>query len=246
MTRMPPTGLLETMRVVAGEGGVPRVPLLELHLARLADSARALGLPLPALLDLRARVAAAVAELRHDAVLRLAVNVHDGEPSIECAVRDLRAPDAMLRLLLVPSLAYAPSPTHKLLDRTHWDRLESRARAAGCDEPLLVRRDGTLGETSRGNLFLLCADRFVTPPDDGRILLGIARRVVLAGLRAHGANVVEDIVTIDDFVRATAVWSTNAAQGPRPVRVAADAPWTALPRAIWAAALAGGAAPDPA
>ena len=102
------TGLLETMRVVTAAGGVPRVPLLELHLARMADSARALGMSLPRTDELRVRVAAFVAELRRDAVLRLAVRISSGEPSIECRLRELRAPDAILRLLLVPSPAYAP------------------------------------------------------------------------------------------------------------------------------------------
>jgi branched-subunit amino acid aminotransferase/4-amino-4-deoxychorismate lyase len=52
------------------------------------------------------------------------------------------------------------------------------ARAAGADIAVLVDGDELL-ETAEGNLFALVDGTLVTPPDDGRLLPGITRGVVL-------------------------------------------------------------------
>ncbi|MCC6782242.1 MAG: aminotransferase class IV [Planctomycetes bacterium] len=242
-------GVFETLRIVV-ERGVPRAPLWPRHRARALDSLRALGIQSDVLAALAPRLdaalAAAIASPSADAGLRVRVHVEDGRPRIECSPRALPGSGAPLRVQILPAPWQAPDPSHKLLDRRTWERLEASARARGAAEALTLRRDGTLGETSRGNLLLLLDSVFATPPLDGTILPGIARAVLLEGLRARGRRVDERPVGLDEFAGATGLWSTNALAGPRVIRAPRDPAEAALPASIWAAALAEAAAAGPA
>lgn len=242
-------GVFETLRIVV-ERGVPRAPLWPRHRARALDSLRALGIPGDVLAALATRLdaalAASIASTSADCGLRVRVHLEDGPPRIECTPRSLPGPGATLRVQLVPAPWQAPDPSHKLLDRRTWERLEASARAHGAAEALTVRRDGTLGETSRGNLLLLVDGVFATPPLDGTILPGIARAVLLEGLRARGRRVEERPVGLGEFARAAGLWSSNALAGPRVIRAPSDPADAALLAAIWDAALAAPAAAGPA
>src|SRR5437762_10254699 len=131
-------GLIETMRVRAG-----RIPFLERHLARLARSLGALGLPKPS-----QDVAALVKPFAGtgDAVLR--VEVRDGRASV--TVRELPAlePPAVI----TASEPHEPYP-HKTTERDCFVDAAEEAEIAEADDALLLTPDGREAEGTVGNVF---------------------------------------------------------------------------------------------
>lgn len=210
------TVVFETMRATIRDGAL-RIALLPWHLERLARSVRALGGTAFGI----AEVEQLLGDLRPDDtatfVLRLTASIQGGAVGLGVERRPLVAPPRPLRLLPIEDL---PSPVAgrrdlKLAERSDWDVAEQRARSVAADEVLTLRADGTVGETSRGNLFAQVGDRFVTPPADGTLLPGVARTVLLHRLRSIGASVDERPLHVEELDRAR-LWSTNAVHGPRP------------------------------
>ncbi len=210
------TAVFETMRATTLDGAL-RIALLPWHLERLARSVRSLG---GTAFDLAA-VERALGDLRSvdpaTFILRVTASIRGGAVELGVERRPLVAPPRPLRLLPIEDLPTLVSGRRdlKLAERGGWEAAEQRARAAGADEVLTLRADGTVGETSRGNLFAQVGDRFVTPPADGTLLPGVARTVLLHRLRRIGAAVDERPVRVEELDRAR-LWSTNAVHGPRP------------------------------
>jgi para-aminobenzoate synthetase / 4-amino-4-deoxychorismate lyase len=103
---------------------------------------------------------------------------------------------------------------HKWQDRRLFERL-----ATGSGEiPLLVDGDGTVLEAARANVFLVRDEVLWTPPADGRILAGIARRGVIEIARAAGIELREERVTIGDLLAGDEVFLTGSVRGVEPVR----------------------------
>ena len=105
---------------------------------------------------------------------------------------------------------------HKWTDR----RLLERAEAGGPPGavPLLLDRDGAVLEASRANVFAVRDAAIATPPADGRIVAGIARRRVLELARATGRETREERLSIDDLRDADEVFLTGSVRGVEPVR----------------------------
>ena len=110
----------------------------------------------------------------------------------------------------------------KWADRTLLAGLEERLGA----EALLVDLDGTALETSRASILLLYPDRLVTPPRDGRILPGTARRRILASARADGLAVEERPVPLAELLGGAALFTCNSLRGADPVIAIAGRPVT--------------------
>ncbi len=176
-------GAFETMRS-AGEG----VRALALHVERLRASLARVGLSgLDAPLLAR-EISRARAEIAGDALLR--------------AIVAARAGGGLLRVVLAEPHVFAPCPpvvavtvqgTRALADAKltsygeSWAAL-AEARARGATEALLVR-DGLVGEGATSNVFLADGERLITAPDDGTILAGITRRLVLDAAARLGVDV---------------------------------------------------------
>ena len=103
---------------------------------------------------------------------------------------------------------------HKWADR----RLLERAEAGAPGElPLLVDSDGAALEAARGSLFTAGRGWLATPPLDGRILPGIARRRTLEIAREQGIEVREQRLTLADVHRGGA-FLAGSVRGIEPVR----------------------------
>jgi para-aminobenzoate synthetase/4-amino-4-deoxychorismate lyase len=208
----PRDGVFETILVFED-----RPVELEAHLARLAASVRSLyGIELP---DLRDRV-------REDARggwlgrMRLSVTPRGGElePLVVVAPFD---PNKVF-----PSAEFASSLQSLPLDRGYgahkWnDRAAlTRAEAAAPPNtvPLLVRDDGVVLETSRANLFAIREGRVLTPPLDGEILPGIARRHLIEVAEECFFEVAEEQLSLADLASADEVFLTNSLRGVEPVK----------------------------
>jgi branched-subunit amino acid aminotransferase/4-amino-4-deoxychorismate lyase len=146
-----------------------RIPFLERHLARLARSLRALGLPSPS-----ESVAALVTPFAAlgDAVLR--VEVRDGRGNVTVRERARLDPPVVITAS-EPHRAYP----HKTTERDSFMDALREAEVAEADDALLLTSDGLVAEGTAWNIFWWDGDRLHTPTLEIGVLPGIARARVL-------------------------------------------------------------------
>jgi para-aminobenzoate synthetase / 4-amino-4-deoxychorismate lyase len=195
---------------------------LEAHIARLASSTSELfGKEPPPTARELVRQRARGLELGR---LRLDV-APDADGRLGAAVRVAEVE----RALVFPSweravtLAAVVVPggigAHKWSDRRLLERAE---RDGGAALPLVLDADGTVLEASRGNVFLVRDGSLVTPPPDGRLLPGVARRRIAEVAAAAGIRLLEQAVSADDLVEADELFVSGSVRGVEPVRAYED------------------------
>jgi para-aminobenzoate synthetase/4-amino-4-deoxychorismate lyase len=202
-----PFELLETLRL---EGGA--FPLLSRHLARLASSARHLGVSLDAgavraALDREAEAAAGAAR----------------------RVRLLVAPSGAVRTesAALPAPAAAPLPVAlaagrvsrrdwRLFHKTTARGPYAAARAARPDvfDVLLANEEDEVTEFTIGNVIADLDGERVTPPRGAGLLAGVMRAELL-----ERGEVRERTIRVRDLARARGLWLVNAVRGRVPVRL---------------------------
>jgi para-aminobenzoate synthetase/4-amino-4-deoxychorismate lyase len=106
--------------------------------------------------------------------------------------------------------------SHKWADRDLIAAAESKFDAG--EVPLIVDRGGVVLEASRANVFAVRGETLVTPPADGRLLPGIARRRVMEAADACGLLPYETELTIEGLVAADEVLLAGSVRGVEPVR----------------------------
>ena len=180
--------LIETIRFDPENG----IPLLELHLERLKDSAATLGFAFDRH-DTRNRIQALCFELENPAKLRLLLS-RSGELAIETAPLPAPLDEARCILLPHPVVAGDWRLRHKSTDRHFYDEALSVARDNHAQEALLVREDGLLAEGCWTSLFVERDGKLVTPRASLGLLRGVLRRSLIEEGRA-----VEGDVTADDL-----------------------------------------------
>jgi para-aminobenzoate synthetase/4-amino-4-deoxychorismate lyase len=202
----PELGLVETLRL---EGG--RYPLLERHLARLAESARHLELAVDPALARRAllRHAAGSAGARQ----RVRLVARAGGVELEAApLPEPAAAPVPVALALRPVSRRDARLFHKTTRREPYDR--RRAELPGVFDVLLWNEEGELTELTIGNLVAELDGVQVTPPRECGLLAGVMR----AELLARG-EVREATLRAADLARAGRLWLVNAVRGRVPVRL---------------------------
>ncbi len=177
------TGLFETMLAIGG-----RVVQREEHFARLARSARELGMPAPDELEFRAAIAD---------VLR-----SDDELAVRCIYENARftatagpIPPVTLRrregahVVTLGRRVIRDQPSHKLTSY-----ITSRpAIPDGADEALFVDARGHVLEGTTTNVFAVAGEKLITAGE--AILPGIVRAWVIE----HAANVIERPPTVEEL-----------------------------------------------
>ena len=212
-------GLIETLRVRQG-----RIPFLERHLARLAGSIAALGLPRPAQDPATLLRPFAGTE---DAVLRL--EVCDARASL--TVREL--PPLSPPAVITASEPHQPYP-HKTTLRDRFADAAREAEIAGADDALLVTHDGLVAEGTVWSVFWWEAGRLRTPGLELGILPGIGRAHVI-----ELAKQVEEGRYPREALAGRSLFLTNAVRGVVPlasldgVAVAPDPRTSELARRFW-------------
>jgi para-aminobenzoate synthetase/4-amino-4-deoxychorismate lyase len=197
-------GLFETLLVLAGE------PVeLDAHLDRLAASLAALFEA-----ELPPRIATDAGEHARGTDLgRMRITVDPKRTAATLESEDVDPADffpsrergAALRLL----------PCDGGLGRHKWADRRRLDEVAGGPVPLLVDRGDVL-EAGRANLFVAIGNALFTPPDDGRILPGIARRGAIAAARDAGIEVTEKPLSRDELLAAEEVFLTGSVRGVEP------------------------------
>jgi len=214
-------GLIETMRVYEG-----RIPFLERHLARLARSLEALGMPRPP-----GDLAALVTPFSGtgDATIRL--EVCDGRAAV--TVRELPPLDPPA--VITASEPHVPYP-HKTTERDCFVDAAREALIAEADDALLLTHEGWVAE---GTVWSVCwweGRGLRTAPVGLGILPGIGRARVLDLARA------EEERCARSGLEGKSLLLVNAVRGVVPIasldgaRVPEDARTSQLARVFWPAA----------
>ena len=167
-----PFDLLETMAFDPVEG----IPLLDFHMARMKESADALGFAFDRHAA-RNELQAATFRLREKSRVRLLAS-RRGNVAIE--VRGHRTwPEAVMRVA-VTRCPVAPDDwrlLHKTTERSHY---RAALEAGGTYEVLMTDADGYLTEGCFSNLFVERGERLVTPPLARGLLPGVLRASLIA------------------------------------------------------------------
>jgi para-aminobenzoate synthetase / 4-amino-4-deoxychorismate lyase len=223
----PQKGIFETLLVVDD-----RPVELDAHLERLAASVAALYGP-AATVDPRAEIVERSAGLplgRLRVTLtpsgddRLAVEIRTAEVDPALVFPGRERAVAGHTVLLAGGLG-----PHKWVDRELID--ETEARLPGDVVPLIVDHGGAVLEASRANVFAVRDGVLETPPADGRILPGIARRRIAEAAPAIGLATRENELTVGNLIAADEVFFAGSVRGVEPVR-AIDGVELAHPHAV--------------
>lgn len=225
-------GVFEGIRITGG-----RVFRLHDHIARLARSARAIGLELPlgpgALAE--AVLATARANGEAEAYVRILVTRGVGElgvdpasckePELFCIVASLRMfPEEVRRqgLRLMTSSWRRPAadvldPQVKSLNYLNNVLAKREAKLRHADDALLLNAQGRVAESAGANLFIVRRGALQTPPASEGALEGVTRRSILELARAESATLglrVEEVpLARADVLDADEVFLTGSGAG---------------------------------
>ena len=83
------------------------------------------------------------------------------------------------------------------------------ARARGFDNALVRDMLGNVAETGTSNIFMVKDGVVMTPAPNRSFLNGITRQRVIALLREAGVEVLETMLTVEDFLDADEIFSTR-------------------------------------
>jgi branched-chain amino acid aminotransferase len=228
-------GVFETLRVYEG-----RIFLLNEHLSRLRNSAKALEISLPVpLTDLRRLLYQSLNRNRlRNALVRISVSRGPGPIGLDTAL--CREPT----LIIIPRMfnGYPPAANRKGLKiaivsvrRISPEMLDPQiksmnflnnimakiqAKRARADEGLMLSRDGCLSEGSISNIFLVKNSRLYTPAAGVGILMGITRKLVIALAQKHHIPVIETRLYPSDLYGAEECFLTNTSMEVMPVSMA--------------------------
>jgi len=96
-------------------------------------------------------------------------------------------------------------------------RMLAEARSKGFDNALVCDAIGNVAETASANVFMVRDGVAFTPVPNGTFLNGITRQRHMANLRADGVEVVEAVLSFDDFRAADEVFMTGNLNKVTPV-----------------------------
>ncbi len=204
----PPFSLLETLRWTAGEGYF----LLDLHLARLAESAAYFGFPFREgqIHDRLHEAVAALATPRQRVRLLL-----DRSGTLEISASELALnPDAVVMLGRAPAAIDSQDVFrfHKSTHRQMYDR--ARAAQPGLDDVVLWNERGEVTETTSCNIIAELGGRMITPARTCGLLAGTYRRMLL-----ERGEIEEAVITLEELSAASRLWVINSVRGQREAKV---------------------------
>lgn len=92
-----------------------------------------------------------------------------------------------------------------------------RAKAAGCDEVVLLDEKGLVSECTSANIFAVHGDGVWTPPLTSGCLPGVTRALLLEQLRVPGITVAEREMNLEALFSAKSVFITSTTRELLPV-----------------------------
>ncbi len=226
-------GVFEGIRVYG-----QRVFRLDLHLARLANSARVLGLAIPGGVDAMREIVLATARAfgSDESYVRLIVTRGEGalgvdpsscpRPRVLCLVDSVRLfPAEKLEQGLELATATVRRPPADVLDPgikslNYLNNVLAKldAKRAGADDALILNLAGAVAEASVANVFAAKEGELSTPPPSDGALAGITRRSVLELAADLGIPARERTLGRVDLLSADEVFLTGTGARIMPVR----------------------------
>jgi len=222
-------GLFETMRAYNGH-----IFRLDSHLTRLRCSAESIGLTHSILTTEEGKQslkAACMATLEanelKDARLRLTVSAGEGDmtpdpstcsgPTVLITARNLvPLPPEKYETGFKAAVSFlrrnSQSPLSRLKSTCYMENVLARmaAKAAGCDEAILLNEQGYLAEGSSTNIFLVSNGELITPCFESGVLPGITRDAVLEIARTSNIKATERWVELNELIEAQEAFLTNS------------------------------------
>ena len=235
-------GLFETMRAYNGY-----IYRLDRHLTRLRRSAQSLGLANNITTTLNivqgkqsletACLETLEANQLKDARLRLTVSAGEGNmtpdpgtcssPTVLVTAQNLvplppEKYESGFKATLSSLRRNSQSPLSRLKSTCYMENILARmqARAAGCDEAILLNEQGYLAEGSATNIFLVKKSLslegrgqvrvLVTPSLESGVLPGITREAVLEIAQASNIKTMERQVELKELIEAEEAFVTNS------------------------------------
>lgn len=226
-------GVFTTVKVVDA-----RAHHLGLHLARLAESAGIVGLPLPDPADVRRVVTATLAATPLPCG-RLRISWDGSTPA--ATVEALVAHPPTTTVIQAPEVRDPTDPTSGAKSEALGSQgrtLVAWAREQGAGDTVLATRDGVLAEGATSNVFYVVDGELRTPTRATGLLAGIARSLLIHTIGAREVDAPYEVLHEADEVFLTSslrgVQAVTAVDGheiggPGPVTRAAMAAWAALP-----------------
>ncbi|MGA8849100.1 MAG: aminotransferase class IV [Dehalococcoidia bacterium] len=235
-------GLFETMRAYNGY-----IFRLDHHLARLRRSAETIGLAHSVIATLNvvkgkqsletACTKTLEANKLKDARLRLTVSAGEGDmtpdpstcssPTVLVTAQNLvslppEKYESGFKSVLSSLRRNSQSPLSRLKSTCYMENILARmaARAAGCDEAILLNEQGYLAEGSSTNIFLVMKSLslkgrgqvrvLITPSLESGVLPGITREAILEIARAANIKTQERQVEVKELIEAEEAFLTNS------------------------------------
>lgn len=96
-------------------------------------------------------------------------------------------------------------------------RMLAEARAKGYDNALVLDAMGNVAESASANIFMVRDGQVLTPIPNGTFLAGITRARHMRNLRADGVEVIETVLSFDDFRKADEVFMSGNMMKVTPV-----------------------------
>ncbi|MGC6442393.1 MAG: branched-chain-amino-acid transaminase [Rubripirellula sp.] len=227
-------GIFEGMRIYGG-----KVFRLREHLVRLWESAAAISLSIPLDIDRLTDDVNEAVRLNglEEGYIRLIVTRGAGALGLD----PFRCSDPQIiiivdKITLYPAELYenglelvtastirnhpaALSPRIKSLNYLNNVLAKMEGLKAGCKEALMLNHQGLVAECTGDNVFIVKANRLITPPKEAGILEGITRNAVLELAKEAGIETAEEPLTRHDLFVADECFLTGSAAEVIPVVV---------------------------
>lgn len=137
-------------------------------------------------------------------------------PRLQLRIRPAPPRGRSVRLWISPSPDARTNPAVKGPDLDWLAGRRKSAVAAGADEAVLLSPDGSVLEGSTTSILWWRGDTLCAPPEDGRLLPGITRELLLSAAVAAGVPV--SLTSVPPArLDGLEVWAVNALHGIRPV-----------------------------
>jgi D-alanine transaminase len=102
------------------------------------------------------------------------------------------------------------------------------------DDAILIAPNGHVTEGTASNVFIVKNGDLLTPPNSSAILPGITRLLINRIAKAHGINVLEQALTLNDLTTADEIWLASSTKEALPItQLNAVAVGAGKPGAVW-------------